>query len=70
MASARRGTPGEEWWMGDEIGAVVGAQGILWYGYPVSENRRLGPFRSRLEAERALAQTYLKPRPTRRRPGL
>ncbi len=53
MVSHWMKTPYDEWWA-EGIGAVVDVQGVLWYGYPVDGNVRLGPFRSRLEAQRAL----------------
>lgn len=45
----------EEWWA-EGIGAVVDAGNVLWYGEIVDESERIGPFRSRLEAERALEE--------------
>ncbi len=44
-----------EWWA-DDIGVVIDVQGLLWFGYRAGDNRRIGPFRSRLEAQRALEQ--------------
>ncbi len=41
-----------EWWA-DGVGVVVDVQGLLWFGYPL-DGPRLGPFRSRLEAQRAI----------------
>ena len=48
-------TVDEEWWA-EGMGVVIEAQGgVVYYGESVDEER-LGPFRSRLEAERALEE--------------
>jgi len=53
MTSRGMNGPYDEWWA-EGIGAVLDGRGVLWYGYPVDEHDRLGPFRSRLQAQRAL----------------
>ncbi len=53
MATRWMKTPYDEWWA-EGVGAVLDVQGVLWYGYPVDGTERIGPFRSRLEAQRAL----------------
>jgi hypothetical protein len=42
-----------EWW-DDDLGIVIDVHGILWYGYPLDGGGPVGPFKSRLEAQRAL----------------
>jgi hypothetical protein len=55
MTSRWTETIDEEWWS-EGIGAVLDARGVVWYGYLLEENERIGPFRGRLEAERALEE--------------
>ena len=44
-----------EWWA-EDLGVVFDLQGLLWFGYRERDNRRVGPFRSLLEAQRALEE--------------
>ncbi len=41
-------------WFEDDLGVVIGVQGTVWFGYPEEGRSRIGPFASRLEAQRAL----------------
>jgi len=50
---AWRQSPEGEWWE-DDLGVVIGVQGTVWFGYPETGRTRIGPFASRLEAQRAL----------------
>jgi hypothetical protein len=46
----------DEWYSDcDDIAMVLdGRRGLAWFGYRQADRRRVGPFRSRAEAERAL----------------
>jgi hypothetical protein len=54
MASRWVETIDEEWWA-EGMGVVLEARGVVYYG-DSDERAALGPFRSRLEAERALEE--------------
>jgi hypothetical protein len=41
-------------WFEDDLGVVIGVQGMVWFGYPDDGGVRIGPFASLLEAQRAL----------------
>jgi hypothetical protein len=55
MGRPWRETPYGEWYA-EGVGVVVDILGVLWLGYRANDNARVGPFRSRQAAQRALEQ--------------
>jgi hypothetical protein len=70
MSARKQRASREEWWA-DEIEVVLGGSEPVWYGYPLGpgDQGRLGPFKSRLEAERALSRVRTPVMPIRLRPS-